>query len=217
MFGGICLIFLTLEMKFSLVCLLSWFAIILTKKRNDLQLYWLGMNLGLFPNAFGAAEKNLGRCMPDCGGKRIGPGYMNSTCDWKKSGGHCCFPESGGVAFLDCFPFWFFHTGKALVYRYLNGCATGGTSWVQRDEWAQSFLCSWSKRIRMGLVGGGGGYSLNFCYLLCLLADEEHQLYLNFSSCEIEIKRCVCQYQIKDMFSSILCCACHSPKAKHCK
>lgn len=118
MFGGICLIFLTLEMKFSLS-----FAYC-----HDLQLYRLGMNLGLFPNTFGAAEKNLGRCMPDCGGKRIGPGYMNSTCDRKKLGGHCCFPESGGVAFLDCFPFWFFHTGKALVYRYLNECATAGTS-----------------------------------------------------------------------------------------
>lgn len=33
---------------------------------------------------------------------------------------------------------------------------------VQRDEWAQSFLCSWSKRIRMGLVGGVGVIVLIF-------------------------------------------------------
>jgi len=28
-----------------------------------------------------AAEKDSGRCMPKCGGKRTEPGYMNNTCD----------------------------------------------------------------------------------------------------------------------------------------
>lgn len=28
-----------------------------------------------------AAEKNLGRCMLDCGGKKIEPGYTSNTCE----------------------------------------------------------------------------------------------------------------------------------------
>ncbi|KAF2304079.1 hypothetical protein GH714_026911 [Hevea brasiliensis] len=32
-----------------------------------------------------AAGKNLGRCMLDCGGKRIEPGYMNNTCNRAKT------------------------------------------------------------------------------------------------------------------------------------
>lgn len=28
-----------------------------------------------------AVEKSMGRCMLDCGGKRIEPGYINNTCD----------------------------------------------------------------------------------------------------------------------------------------
>lgn len=31
---------------------------------------------------YDAAEKNLGRCMLDCGGKRIEQGYTNNTCNW---------------------------------------------------------------------------------------------------------------------------------------
>lgn len=45
----------------------------------DVKLY--GIYFWVFSHMRNAAEKNLGRCMLDYGGRRTVPEYMNNTCE----------------------------------------------------------------------------------------------------------------------------------------